>query len=356
MTTKERIKAAMENKPPDRLPFWPKLDGAYANRWCKPAEYFHDMMGSDRIVGINGSFREIRSNTRYEEHSDGLINECRYCTPYGDLIQKKRFDAASQSWHPVEFPVKTRDDIEIMTAWVNDGDVVFDEKLCEKAAGRQASIGDAAYTIDNIGESSLMHFIEWLAGVENGHYLLADYPGEAEGLFDAMHKNFLKRFEVSAAYSPADCLHLTENTSTTLISPGQYEKYCCPQIRAYGDIAADKNRPFMLHMCGHLKNLLPTLGKLPVTAFEAFTPPSVGNTTLYDGRIACPDKCLIGGTNAAIWLQPADEIIEYRGENLDMLPHHRGVVVSSAGVMPPACDYEKISRVKRWVDNYPLRV
>jgi len=32
-----------------------------------------------------------------------------------------------------------------------------------------------------------------------------------------------------------------------------------------------------------------------VAAFEAFTSPTLGNTTLLDGRTACPDKCLIGG-------------------------------------------------------------
>jgi hypothetical protein len=95
---------------------------------------------------------------------------------------------------------------------------------------------------------------------------------------------------------------------------------------------------------------------LPVTAFEAFTPPTVGNTTLYDGRIACPEKCLIGGTNAAIWLMSAEQIISYIQENLDILPHHKGLCLSSAGVMPPSSAPEKIKKVKDWLDSYQIRV
>ena len=47
--------------------------------------------------------------------------------------------------------------------------------------------------------------------------------------------------------------------------------------------------------------------------------------------------CLIGGTNAALWTRPAVEIIAQLATDLDALPHHRGLVVTSAGVMPPCC-------------------
>ena len=112
----------------------------------------------------------------------------------------------------------------------------------------------------------------------------------------------------------------------------------------------------VLHMCGHLKHLLPELAQIPVRAFEAFTSPTLGNTSLLDGRSACPDKCLIGGTNAMLWTTTAGKIISKIEEDLSEMPHHRGVVVTSAGVMPPLCKPETIKRVCEWVKEYPARM
>jgi len=109
-------------------------------------------------------------------------------------------------------------------------------------------------------------------------------------------------------------------------------------------------------MCGHLKHLLPDLATLNVAGFEAFTTPTLGNTRFIDGREACPDKCLVGGTNAMLWTRPVDEIIADIECELDDLPHHRGIVVSSAGVMPPACEPHTVKDVFEWVQRYPLRV
>jgi uroporphyrinogen-III decarboxylase len=148
---------------------------------------------------------------------------------------------------------------------------------------------------------------------------------------------------------------MVENTSTTLISVEQYRKYCFGHIQAYGETMSSAGKRVILHMCGHLKALLDDLAKLPVAGFEAFTSPTLGNTTLLDGRSRCPDKCLIGGTQATLWLKPADEIIVRIKHDLDELPHHRGIVVTSAGVMPPMCPPKKIKTVCDWVHAYPAR-
>jgi len=151
-------------------------------------------------------------------------------------------------------------------------------------------------------------------------------------------------------------LDLMENTSTTLISPDQYRRYCARHVGEYAGLTRAADRNLILHMCGHLKTLLPDLAQIPAHAFEAFTSPTLGNTSLLDGRSACPDKCLIGGTNAMLWTTTADEIIAKIEEDLAELPHQRGVVLTSAGVMPPLCKPETIKRVCEWVRQYPARM
>jgi len=260
------------------------------------------------------------------------------------------FDEPSCSSHPAEFPIKTREDILRMTAFYEDTEVVYDADANEKSIARCKDLGETASTMMGAGESPLMEFVEWLAGVENAHYLLADCPDEVDALFDAMHRVLKRKVEIAADKSPADTVYLTENTSTSLISPEQYRALNKPMLVEYADICRGAGRKLILHMCGHLKMLLPDLAEVGAAGFEAFTSPTVGNTTLLDGRAACPDVCLIGGTNAALWMTDnARAIIAQLEHDVAELPHRRGIVISSAGVMPALCSPETIRRVCEWV-------
>jgi len=356
MTSKERITAAVKMQPVDRLPLWPKLDGSYPGHWGKTNAEWHRELGTDIVGGCGQVCREVRKKTERDVNKSGSEMTTIYKTPLGELKMIDHFDEASQSWHPVVFPVKTKEDIKTMTVWYADAEVVFDKEALEQAKSRYAEIGDSAYVIGSIGTSAMQWFIQHLAGVENAHYFLADYPDEVKELFAAMHKILVARAKLEAEHSPADTLHLTENTSTTLTSPSQYETLGYPHVKEYCDIAKAAGRDMMIHMCGHLKIILPLLNTLKASSFEAFTSPTVGNTTFFDGRKACPDKCLIGGPNAYVWLWPAKKIIEYLEQQLDALPHHRGIFPSSAGVMPPLCAPETIRTVKQWLNGYRIRV
>jgi uroporphyrinogen-III decarboxylase len=360
MTTRERWLAALRMQPVDRLPFWPKIDSAYMNAH---SDIFPDKntmsafrwIGCDPHIGIGGPFKELNSTSRLEKNVNGGIADFLYSTPFGNMTAKHTYDPASASWHPVEFPIKSREDILRMTAYYDDMMIEKDDAGIENARAQCEKLGGDACTMQGIGESPLMEFVEWLAGVENAHLLLSDYTDDVERLFASMHRILLMKTELSVNYSPADTLYFIENTSTTLISPAQYREYCLPVLNEYTSIGHNAGRLMVLHMCGHLKALLPDLATLPVAGFEAFTSPTLGNTTLLDGRTACPNTCLIGGTNAMMWAHhTADEIIKQIKNDLDSLPHHRGLVVTSAGVMPPLCAPDTIRKVCQWVQNYPV--
>ena len=358
MTSKERWLAAIAMKPVDRLPFWPKLDGAYPKAQAAPfrdmpLDAIHDWIGSNRHVGINGCVREIRRRTAVETVRTGDTRRTVYRTPHGETELVCRFDGPSNAWHPVSFPVRTREHIGLMTEIFEDVTGELDRDGLARAREQAREIGQGAVTTNSIGESPLMHWVEWLAGVEMANYLLADYSEEVEQLFEAMHAVLKRTTAILCEHSPADVLYLVENTSTTLISPGQYQRYCARHVGEYARLTRAAGRPLILHMCGHLKALLPDLARIPAQAFEAFTSPTLGNTTLLDGRTACPDKCLIGGTNAMLWTRPAADIVAQIERDLDALPHHRGIVVTSAGVMPPRCKPETVREVCAWVKRYP---
>ena len=360
MTPKQRWLAAIHMKPVDRLPFWPKLGASYPPAQAAPfrgmtLDALHAWIGSDKHGWLAAGLREARTATRIETSERDGVHTTVYHTPHGALRLVQHFDPASQSWHPVEFPVKTRADLAAMTAFWRDEKVDVDADGMAAARERYRQVGEEELLGVGIGESPLMQWVEWLAGVENAHYLLADFPAEVEELFAAIHAVLVRKTQLLAEHHPADVFYMVENTSTTLISPDQYRRYCLGHVSEYGRILQSAGRPLVLHMCGHLKALLPDLARVPARAFEAFTSPTLGNTTMLDGRTHCPETCLIGGTNAMLWTRPAAEIIARLKADLDVLPHHRGIVVTSAGVMPPLCRPETIRDVCQWVRGYPAR-
>jgi hypothetical protein len=151
---------------------------------------------------------------------------------------------------------------------------------------------------------------------------------------------------------------INENAGTGIIFCGNqyvYNRMFGREATQYSQLFS-RNRCLVLHMCGYLKALLPQLSLLPVRVFEAFTSPPIGNTNLAIGRNVCPDKCLIGGTNADLWTKNSTEIIQQIKHDLDMLPHHRGLVITSAGVMPPVCKPETIKEVCSWLKTYKIKV
>ena len=361
MTPRERWLAALHLDPVDRLPFWPKLNASYPRAQADPfrdlsVSAIHDWIGSDQHVGVPACWKERRSRTSVEATRDHNVLTTTYRAPGGQTRLVQLWDEDSQSWHPVRFPIETRSDIALMTLVFDDIEVELDPESLTRARNQCRDIDGRALTTSGIGESPLMHWVEWLAGVEQAHFLLADWRAEVEGLFAAVHSQLLKKAAILAEYSPADLFYMVENTSTTLISPNQYRTYCLRHIREYSAITRAAGRDLALHMCGHLKALLPDLATLPVQAFEAFTSPTLGDTTLLDGRTHCADTCLVGGTNAMLWTQSPDRIIAQIQKDLDLLPHHRGIVITSAGVMPPISPPETIKAVCEWLLTYPLRL
>jgi hypothetical protein len=237
----------------------------------------------------------------------------------------------------------------------DDVAVEFDAEQCEHAQALVRQVGEDGITATGLGVSPLMDWLQHLAGIENGLLLLNDHRAEVEGLFEAMHRTLRRGAEIIAEKAPQPLVYSTENTSTTLISPALFRRYCYEPLSEYGRIVTSAGKHHILHMCGHLKAVLPDIATLPAAGIEAFTSPPVGNTTLQDGRAACADKCLIGGTSATLWLKDARSIIAALERDLDALPHVRGIVVTSAGVMPPGCAPETIRAVAEWVKGYRVR-
>lgn len=361
LSHKERWLLSIQNKPVDRLVFWPKIyNQSYAAAQAPPfsgmsIRQLHDYAGTDIHQMIAPCVRLDRGDCAYEEtRRDGLLLT-RYVTPVGTLEGVQRYDAATDSYHPEKQVVETGEDIKTLTRFFAATTPVFDEAMFAESKAAYAGLGQRGIAAETLSESPLMDFIEWYAGIENGHFLLMDFEDEAEELFAEMHRVNMETTRIACTHSVADVLYFIENTSTTIISPGQFEAHCHRHLTDYATIARDAGRTLLYHMCGHLEKVLPMLADIPFAGIEALSSPPIGNTTFAQARQALPGKALIGGTNCLTWLKTPQEIIEEIEGYLDELPHWRGIMLGTGGIIPPACTPETLKTVFEHVSALPMR-
>ena len=362
MTSRERLLAAYRGEEVDRLPYWAKV----ANqtwRLSQPQKVRHwsdrellDYIHADGIFGLPGGVRVARARVSVErrrtDHTEIRITR----TPDGDLTERWRIDPTTQSWHPTEFPVKTRADIGRLRWLYAHVRVEPDEDALARAGARRDEIGQRGLTKAGWGTSPLMHLVEHVVGPVNTHYMLTDYPEAMDELIELMHAACLAQVKLLAERTPADLVVSVENTSTTLISPQQFDRYCLRHLRDYGRAIESAGKMHELHMCGHLLALLEKIDTIPAASIEAFSSPTLGNTRLADGRTRAASKTLVGGTNVNVWLWPVERIRRYILTELAACPDNRRIVLTTAGVAPPGCPAGKFRDVGRWIPAVPAKM
>lgn len=357
MTSRERMLAAINCKPVDNLPFWPKISQIYIDGQSDTKyegwtiQNYHEYIGSDQYFMNGAPFIKLDPDCKAKRRF--WSNEDKHYSAY--ILGEKELISSSRLSHPVEFPIKTRDDILFMTDFYNNSKYIIDELKLEQQKQQKIQCGTKGILGMNIPRSPIMRTIEELADIIETQYLLNDYPDEMEELFSAIHNDELRVLDIAVQGNSYDVLHIAEDTSTMTISPLQYNKYCKNQISEYVNFCHNHGKILVVHMCGHILDLLDDLGDMNISVFEAFTTPPLGNTHLIDGKQNCPNTCIIGGTNANLWMQSADIICEEIKNELDALDNHKGIIISSAGVHPPACSPETIKKVCEFVKSYDAK-
>ena len=354
MTPRERFEAALRQQEVDRLPFWVKVFGAsykmlQPEPWrSMPELELAEYLDLDHYAGAGAPVRTTNERVRAtSDRTDGR-QTTQYETPDGTMTAANGFDAGSHSWHPVEFPVKTREDILVARHLFEGNEFTVDDELVQRGRQRIAEVGERGSVHTWVGISPLMQLIQHYVGPENTYYFLQDHPDEMEDLIAVMHDERLRFLKAMLPACPYDWVVSGENTSTTLLSPAVFERYCWQHLKDYGELIVAHGKGHQLHQCGTLHDLLPKINELPATVIEAYSSPPIGDTPLSDRTELAPSMAVIGGTCANLWLESVEVICETMVRDLKAAGGMRGVVYTSAGVMPPGCPIEKIAQVREF--------
>lgn len=352
MTSRQRIQAVMNGEEPDRFPVWLKMLG---NDWrnFQPEPYrsmpnleLQQRAGCDPMdsVGVNVQKKEPHVTVSVVDGENKRTTHVR--TPDGEMTGEERYDTSTSSWHPTKFMADTPENLRKLRWLYTDTRYTVEPESADAAMCRQAEFVEKdVFTMAGIGPGPLMNLIEHMSGPIQCIYLMNDEPELFIEILELMHQDRMRHLKSLLPHIQADTFWLTENTSTTLISPQMFEKHCISHLREYGNLILEHDIYPVHHMCGTLNALLEMIDTLPAAANEAYTTRPLGDVSLAEGRQRMPSKTLIGGTNATLWLEPMETIVETVRKDLAECADRKKIFLTSAGVLSPLVSFEKAREV-----------
>ncbi len=201
------------------------------------------------------------------------------------------------------------------------------------------------------GPSAIPRLLEIDMGTENFYYLLNDYPKEMKVLIDTIHEKEKDAFRI-LAQGPCDCVILVENTSTYYISPKIYELYNMLHQRDFVEITRNAGKTAILHMCGHVKNILHLIKETGCDGIHALTPPPTGDTPWELALdILGQDTIIIGALDPSVFLLSKIQEIPARLDSLVKEKLKKANFILGVFADGIKVELERFYAIARWIEK-----
>jgi len=300
MTGRQRLNAILRRQPREGLSWTTEVDGTSLAglpvelRGHRGIDFYRDLgcdmfLNDSRVAGDRLRTPEFRWCERVEivETSDGHETVTEWRTPHGTL------KAVHRGGHPVKYPVDSIEALRVYRAmWEAASFTAYDDTAA--FADLKALVGDDGIVTRFWGMSAIPRLLQMDMGVEHFYYMLADHPGEMDALIRLMHERMLEAYAALAA-GPWDCVLLCENTSTLYISPDVYRTYNGPHQGDFVEAVHAAGKVALLHMCGHVCDILEDIRETGCDGIQALTPPPTGNTPWEKALDVLGDEAIIIG-------------------------------------------------------------
>lgn len=379
MSGRERVLAALKGQPVDRIPFVP-LIGPYTLMDMpeevagKPMARGFDplrMTAAARALGCDLMIRHVaatapsRVNAPHleslgafappveatAEFRDSELSET-LTTPVGTVTGRWKFtDRVGIIPHFVKYVVNNHEEMKVFHYAVdhmNTEPVAADDDAFLRI---DRAIGDDGIATASISSSPFMYLIEFVFGLENTYCLLHDHREEVEDIVEKLHGS-LKRYVEVLATSPAEVVIQYENTSTTLLSPTIFRRYCLPYLNDYADILKEAGKIYLIHMCGTLRALVDDIGRGRFDGICDVAPYPTGDLSLDEAASKLPGKAVIGGIDPNTFICQDGERVKAEVSSLiQRVKPFKGVMLGSADVTPRGARIENFRLIRGLVDT-----
>ena len=315
MSRRERIMAASQKKPADRLPFfhfWRHSQIGWAERECR-----------NRGMGICWSrpsyvttMHDVEVTERPVVSSGQVVLRRTYSTPVGSIYEDEKREPGVGLWHgqrswrditpwQTERLIKGPEDYEVLKYVVEHTEYTPDYFPIEQA---MEWLGDDGVVIDALPHSPMqMLMIDWV-GSEGGRFFYhhVDHQELVDDLCRAISRSRAPMYEI-AAKSPAPIVMCGDNVDGFLVSPGLFEGYFMPEYEKQAKVLHQHGKLMAVHMDGRLNSLKELISRTPVDIVEAFHPPPMGNLPISEALSLWRDKSIWVGFPGSVYALGPEE-------------------------------------------------
>jgi len=299
------------------------------------------------VLGV-GLFRSKVDNrkvniitTKNKQEESVIIHE----TPKGVLRE-----VVNHGYH-VEYPVKTPDDIKVITYILDHTEFEFDREAFEIA---EREFGESGVVQSFYPRSPLQRLIIDYMGFENTIYALNDYPDKIKDFLRVIEEWDDRMYKVLLD-SPLEVLNFGENIDANVDSPNLFEEHLLPYYKKRIDQIHQKGKFCHIHMDGSLKPLLALINQAGFDGIEAATPLPQGDVTLEELKEALGNTILLDGIPAILFLPEYSnqQLEEFATKVLEMFSPN--LILGISDELPPTADIEKVGLVSKIVEDYQIK-
>ena len=288
MTMRERILAALQGRPHDRVPFV-QYSGIAA-----PNEEIWARLGRGRmgILQWTSVHRVEHPNCRFEEE-DFERNGQRWRrttlhTPAGSIHEERAFEESYGSSSVRRHYLQEPADYDALLAYLRDGAVVENYAAYREV---DAHIGDDGLPLPAIERTPYQQlWVQW-AGLANLSLHLAECPEKVEEAIGALTERARRIFQI-ASRSPAPFIDFPDNITAPAIGPERFRRYCVPLYNELAATLAERGALVFVHMDGDLRPLWSAVGESGVGGIDSLSPAPDNDTTVAEARSMWPDMRL----------------------------------------------------------------
>lgn len=374
MTDRERILAVLAGRPPDRIPWIPRLRlwyNAHRKAGTLPERYRGwTLRDIERDLGVGtparggAVFRTSMKGVEVEERwLDDLHLRTEYRTPVGtvstlfqgsEVLRRQAIQDLQ-----VEFMLKSRRDYAVVQYIVENTQAT---ETYDDYCRYEAEIGQDGYPMVHCGDCPFHHWMRALVGYEQAYFHLNDYPNEVEQLLATMTQVDEQRFWPLIVDSPARLILHGVHYSSQMTPPPMFEQYILPYYQRLSALLRARGKTLALHGDNDTRQILGHIERAGFQMVECFATYPMVQTTLAEARRSWGSRVIIwGGVPSVILEDPySDQQFEAAMEEIfrTIAPGDAFILGVADNVMPGA----KIERVRRITEmvqqlgKYPMTV
>jgi len=199
--------------------------------------------------------------------------------------------------------------------------------------------------------SPVIELMEFFMGAERFLYSLTDFKYETEDLLDVMKEKYKECYKF---YSNLPCKAIIsiEDAGAILYSPQMFDHYIKPVLCTYRDIVKGSGKIYIIHSCGHLKDIIPMLKEIEPDCLESVSPPPIGSIEIDEIQKRLSDVCIMGGIPAHVFKYSITDFKTYVKSLILKVKKKGNFILSSGDSTPADARIENLEVIPDLINKY----